>query len=249
MYYTYAYLRDDGRPYYIGKGVRRRAWVQGGRSVRTPKDRNKILILKKGLTEEQAIDHEKYMIFVFGRLDLGAGILRNFTNGGEGTSGRVYNKETKKKISTSRRLFLERNPDFKVVYSEERLLKMQERISGKNNPMYGRTLSDEHRAKISASLKGEKNGFYGKSHSEETKAKVSKMKRDLFKENPGALPWAKTYILTSPNGLQYCVSGRLEAFCKEHQISYKGMRAALHRKPNRSSSEWVEYNETGKPIK
>jgi group I intron endonuclease len=230
MYYTYAYLRDNGKPYYIGKGKGQRAWTQHGRSVRTPKDCSKILILKKDLTERQAFDHERYMIFVLGRLDLGTGILRNLTDGGDGTSGRIHSEETKNKISVRRRLFLERNPDFKMTYSEERLLKMRERMSGENNPMYGKSLSEEHRAKISASVKGEKNGFYGRSHSEETKAKVSKMKRDLFRENPGALPWAKTYILTSPHGIQYRVSGRLEAFCKEHEISYKGMRAALHRK-------------------
>jgi len=55
--------------------------------------------LKTGLTEEEAFRHEKYMIYVLGRKDLGTGILWNFTDGGEGSSGRVTTEETKEKLS------------------------------------------------------------------------------------------------------------------------------------------------------
>jgi hypothetical protein len=91
-YYTYAYLRKDGTPYYIGKGKGNRAYVKHWRSKSkggyfTPPEKDKILILKKNLTEEEAYKHESYMIAVFGRKDLGTGILRNMSDGGKGGKG------------------------------------------------------------------------------------------------------------------------------------------------------------------
>jgi hypothetical protein len=82
-YYTYAYLREDGTPYYIGKGKDRRRYVKGDRTVFPPEDKSKIIILKENLKEEEAFKHEVYMIAVFGRKDLGTGILRNMTDGGD----------------------------------------------------------------------------------------------------------------------------------------------------------------------
>jgi len=98
-YCTYAYLREDGTPYYIGKGNKHRPYSKNRRFK--PPARNRILILKKDLTEEDAIRHEIYMIAVFGRKDLGTGILRNLTDGGEGISGYVHGEETKSKIGAS----------------------------------------------------------------------------------------------------------------------------------------------------
>ena len=84
-FYTYAYLREDGSPYYIGKGSGNRAWASHSRcAVKRPKNKNRILILKQNLSEKDAFRHEKYLIFVLGRKDLGTGILRNKTDGGEG---------------------------------------------------------------------------------------------------------------------------------------------------------------------
>jgi hypothetical protein len=95
-FYTYAYLREDGTPYYIGKGSGSRAYKNNRKIPRPPKDR--ILLLKKNLTEEEAFRHEVYMIAVLGRKDIGTGILRNFTDGGEGISGLRHTASTKEKI-------------------------------------------------------------------------------------------------------------------------------------------------------
>ena len=137
MYYTYAYLREDGTPYYIGKGSERRIYSTN-RKFKPPKDKSRIIFLKQNLTEEEAFKHEIYMIAVFGRKDLGTGILRNQTDGGDGVSGLIRDEETRKKISDG--------------------------ISGKNHPMYGKVgklhhgygipRSDETKQKISNTLKG-----------------------------------------------------------------------------------------------
>lgn len=100
-FYTYAYLRENGTPYYIGKGKGRRAFRSHGKVKVPPKDR--ILFLKINLTEEEAFKHEIYMIAVFGRKDLGKGILLNFSDGGEGPSGNILSAETKQKMSEAKK--------------------------------------------------------------------------------------------------------------------------------------------------
>jgi hypothetical protein len=92
-FYTYAYLREDRTPYYIGKGSRKRAYTRKRNEIKPPKDKSRILILKQNLNEEEAFKHEIYMIAVFGRKDLGTGILYNKTNGGEGCRGIIITDE------------------------------------------------------------------------------------------------------------------------------------------------------------
>jgi hypothetical protein len=97
IFYTYAYLREDLTPYYIGKGKSYRAYRKN-RNVRPPEDKTRIIFLKKNLTEEEAFRHEKYMIAIFGRKDLETGILHNRTDGGDGASGTILSQETRDKI-------------------------------------------------------------------------------------------------------------------------------------------------------
>lgn len=95
-FYTYAYLREDRTPYYVGKGEGNRAYVKHQKGISVPKDKSRIIFLKQNLIEEESFKHEKYMIAVFGRKDLGTGILHNRTNGGEGSSGVIRTDEWKK---------------------------------------------------------------------------------------------------------------------------------------------------------
>ena len=127
-YYTYAYLREDKTPYYIGKGTGKRIYSTNKR-IKPPKDKSRIIFLKQNLTEKEAFKHEVYMIDVFGRKDLGTGILVNMTNGGEGASGWVPSEENKKNISDAKK-----NP------SEETRRKISD---AKKNP------SEETRKKMS----------------------------------------------------------------------------------------------------
>ena len=97
-FYVYGYFREDGTPYYIGKGCGRRAWSRH-KVIRRPVDRSRIKILAEGLSEEEAFEWEFDLIDLLGRKDLGTGCLRNLTSGGVGgTAGRVCTAETREKM-------------------------------------------------------------------------------------------------------------------------------------------------------
>ena len=92
-FYVYAYLRKDNTPYYIGKGKNRRGFSHQKREkIKTPLDTTRVVILEANLNELGAWAIERRMIRWYGRKDLTysdrePGILRNETDGGEGTSG------------------------------------------------------------------------------------------------------------------------------------------------------------------
>ena len=105
IYYVYQYIREDGTPYYIGKGKEQRAWSKD-HNVNLPKDLSRIQIIKEKLTEEDAHILETALIAQHGRKDLGTGILHNKTNGGEGVTGRTgftVSSETRAKMSEARK--------------------------------------------------------------------------------------------------------------------------------------------------
>jgi len=166
MYYTYAYLREDKSPYYIGKGSGKRVYSKIRSVSIPPKDR--ILILKKDLTEDRAFQHEKYMIAVFGRKDLGTGILHNKTDGGEGVSGHIYTEEQKQKITQSKLgknfgMVGENHHMYGKTHTPEARKKMSEKVSGEKHPMYGK--------------KGKEHHSYGYRHTEELRKQMSEISK------------------------------------------------------------------------
>ena len=135
-FYTYAYLREDGTPYYIGKGKGRRYKNRSKNDIKPPRDKSRVIFLKQNLTEEEAFKHEIYMIAMFGRKDLETGILHNKTDGGDGCSGFNHREETKKKISKANK-----NPS--------KLTRQRISMARKNRP-----ITDDTKLKISSSLMG-----------------------------------------------------------------------------------------------
>jgi len=170
-YYTYAYLREDKTPYYIGKGKGNRAYRRRNKGIKPPKDKSKILILKQNLTEEESFRHEVYMIAVFGRKDLGTGILHNKTNGGDGVSGAVVSDETRRKMSEALK-GKPRSKEIRRKISESHKGKTHSEESRRNmsESQKGKTFSEETKRKLSESQKG-------KNHSEETRRKMSEARK------------------------------------------------------------------------
>ena len=83
-FYVYVFLRQDRfSPYYVGKGCGRRAWSNTGRKVRVP-SKDRVVIIKDKLTEEEAFQLERTLIKFWGRKCLGEGVLLNLSEGGEG---------------------------------------------------------------------------------------------------------------------------------------------------------------------
>ena len=141
MFYTYVWLREDGTPYYVGKGSGNRAYSKDHRHGVPPLGRIIFYIAKD---EVDAFETEVALIWYYGRKDLGTGCLRNLTNGGENPpspKGRVWSKESRERLSESAKT---------RTYTEKEREKMSESAKIRQRA----PLSADTRSRISDANKG-----------------------------------------------------------------------------------------------
>lgn len=105
-YYVYYYLREissdvakQGTPYYVGLGKGNRINRKGKFEVKPPPSLKNRIKIADNLSFNQAKMIEILHIKLWGRVDNGTGILRNKTNGGDGTGGRIMPEHERKKRS------------------------------------------------------------------------------------------------------------------------------------------------------
>jgi hypothetical protein len=179
IYYVYFYLRENYKPYYVGKGKNNRAWVKH-ENVETPKDKSRILIVEDNLSELNAFLLERYYIRWFGKLYNNSGILENITDGGEGFPalfgelngmyGKSHTEEVKKKLAIQAKLTF-KNKSYEDLYGKEKSdnLKLcrSEHMKGinnhrENNPRFDKTLYKFYNTNTKETFIGLRFDFYKK---------------------------------------------------------------------------------------
>jgi len=202
QFYTYLWLRENGTPYYAGKGSDDRAYRWHAR-VHMPPVKERILV-QEHASEEEAFVAEKFLIDFYGRKDLGTGCLANMTDGGEGFSGARHTEDSKKRIGKAS---LGNKYSLGVKISEETRRKISEASKGRpcseetklkiSKANLGNTLSPEHKAKLRETHLGVKRGPMPA----DVKSKISKklMGHTFYKESIEKMkqtrtgkPWSAT---------------------------------------------------------
>lgn len=214
MAYVYRHIRiDKNEPFYIGIGSDNsynRAY-QKSKTKRSAFWHNiatkgyEVEILMDNLTWEQACEKEKEFISIYGRKDLGTGILVNLTNGGENPPIHIAENNPMKKVEN------------------------KEKVANKK---IGLPLSDSHKASLSNSAKSRKQippSRKGQSMSKEgiekmikTRLENGKLRKKIFQYDTELnLINTWSYALEIKNTFKNYSIGNIHSVCrKERKIAY-----------------------------
>ena len=233
----------DYKPFYVGKGKRKRKY-ETLRDTRNPFKKSILIKIKNNnlkpirimiqtnLTEKNSFELEKKLIKLIGRKDLGIGILCNLTDGGDGSSGNIQSNETKLKRKKSLEKYRPyfKSDEFKEkmkIIGNETAKNLREtgyydelsiKYSGSGNPMYGKHTSEKQKEGV------RKAHAEGKIKlSEEGKQKVIEAThRRKGKKNSVKKSDSKIYKLMSPNGNSFIIFGAvdLQKFCKDNKLQF-----------------------------
>lgn len=156
QFYAYLWLREDGTPYYAGKGVGDRAFVVRGHKVNPPQDRTRIILFYVPC-EAEAFELEMTLIAWYGRKDLGTGCLRNFTNGGEGATGHRISEMARRRMGRAQR---GNQNSVRYKTSEQGKAEARAAVVAHGLTFRGHTHSTETRARMSLSARNRQRRIY-----------------------------------------------------------------------------------------
>ncbi len=172
VFYTYLWLREDGDPYYVGKGSGSRAFEQ--RRHRFPPPPKERILIQEFPDEASSFAAEMFLINFYGREDLCTGTLLNLTDGGEnpplkkaGCKG--PSEDARKKISdTLKRKGIKPPSRLGSKSSEETKRKQSASLKGHST----KPQTEEQKEKHREFMKG-KTYHKGYKNSEDSKKKMS----------------------------------------------------------------------------
>jgi len=182
IYYVYYYLRSQdsstakaGTPYYVGEGKGNRI-KDTSHNVKVPKNPECRIKIAENLTKELAQAIEILHISIWGRKDIGNGILHNRTSGGDGVKG--HSDQTREKMRNAKlgRTFT-MSESHKEAISQSRMghevtEETREKIRKKRALQMISPHSEETKQKLSKMRTGSNNPMFGKKHSPEIIEKI-----------------------------------------------------------------------------
>ena len=177
---------DCNEVFYIGIGNKlKRAYSKDARSKfwhwHIAKHGYYVEILHNNLTKEEAIEYEKYYIFLYGRRDIKTGILINMTEGGDGLLS--PSQETLDRISKA----------LKGRKTGPRSEEIKRKISLSNKGKKPSALSIEKTIEKNKKRCGNKHFFFGKHRSEEDRNKIRNTLKGRINTPEQIEKWKKSY--------------------------------------------------------
>lgn len=152
---------DTGSVFYVGIGRKGRALSRGGRTNHwkniVTKHGLSVQYIERGLTREQAIEVEVFLISWLGRVHNGTGPLINITDGGEGCPGRDKGKrlsqEHRAKMAAAK-LGTRQSPETVAKRVAKNIGKKRSDAQRAVMSLAAQDRSPEHLEKIAAALRG-----------------------------------------------------------------------------------------------